>query len=114
MAAFFSQHFMLIIIVIGVAVFIVKLRSLLKKAHRIDDQGIETDALVSYVGKDLATDVSSSSYYTYVTYKDEHGTERESIMQMGSDPEFEEGEKLVVKFIPGEYDMVRFVRRRDK
>lgn len=114
MSGFLAQHFMLIIIVIGVAVFIFKLRSLLKKAHRIDDQGIETEAIVTYVGKDLGTDTSSSSYYTYVSYRDETGTERESVMTMGSEPEFEEGEKLVIKFIPGEYDMVRFVRRQDQ
>lgn len=112
MAEFFSRYFMLIIILIGVAVFAFKLRSLLKKAHRIDEQGIETDAVVTYVGKDLGTEVSSSSYYTYVRYKDESGTEHESVMTMGSDPEFEEGEELIIRFIPGEYDMVRFVRRK--
>lgn len=110
---FAVNHFMLIIIVIGVAVFAFKLRSLLKKAKKIDTQGIETDAVVSRVEKGLETaDTSGGSYYTYVTYKDEHGETRESVMKMGSEPEFEEGQEIVIKFLPGEYDMVRFARNR--
>ncbi len=109
---FAANHFMLIIIIIGIAVFAFKLKSLLAKAKKIDSQGIETDAVVSRVGRDLGNEVSSSSYYTYVTYKDEHGETRESVMSMASEAEYEEGQEIVIKYMPGEYDLVRFVRNR--
>ncbi len=104
---FLSEHFMLIIITAGVLIFVIKLVSLLKRAKRIDQNGIETDAVVSRVEKDLETDTSGSSFYTYVQYKDERGNVRESCMSMSSDMQFEVGDRIRIKFIPGEYDMVR-------
>lgn len=106
---FIANHFMLIIISIGVIVFCVKLASLLKRARRIDKDGIETDAIVSRVEKGLETEDTSSSFYTYVRFTDVYGEERECIMSISPDVQFEEGEQIRIKYIPGEYDMVRHV-----
>ena len=82
--------------------------SILKKAKKIDSTGIETDAVVSRVEKDFDTpDTSGSSYYTYVKFTDNTGVLRECVMSMNITAQYEVGDKVRIKYIPGQYDMVR-------
>lgn len=101
-----------LIFVIAIAIFLVvfgiALMRVLKKAKRIDSIGIETDAVVSRVERSIDTpDSSGSSYYTYVKFTDKDGVQRECVMTMGISVEYEVGDKVRIKYIPGEYDMVR-------
>lgn len=95
-------------IVVFLIVFCVALNPVLKKAKRIDKEGIETDAVVSRVEQDLSTpDSPTASTYTYVQFTDQDGVSRESVMTMSADVQYEQGDHVRIKYIPGEYDMVR-------
>lgn len=101
-----------LIFIIAIAVFLVvfgiALMRVMKKAKRIDQTGIETDAVVSRIEKDFDTpDTSGSSYYTYVEFTDNEGVKRECVMSMNITVDYKIGDKVRIKYIPGEYDMVR-------
>lgn len=98
-------------IAVFIVVFAIGLIPLLRKAKKIDKEGIETDAVVSRVERDFDTpDTSGSSYYTYVEFTDQDGVRRECVMTMGITAEFEQGDKVRIKYIPGQYDMVRLAK----
>lgn len=95
---------------IFISMFAVSLSKLLKRAHRIDGDGIETDGVISRIEEDLTTaDGGIGSTYTYVSYVDETGTRREGALSIGGGP-YEVGQGIRIKYIPGEYDMVRKVK----
>ena len=100
-----------IAVVAFICVFVFKAKDLLEKAKRIDSEGIETDAVVSRIETDLGDEDVSSSEYTYVRYTDENGIERESVMGIAMDIRFEIGDVIRIRYIPGEYDMVRPVKK---
>ena len=110
MKEFLTQHFELIIGIIVVGLFIIKAATMLKKAKKIDREGLETDAVVSRVEEIWDPETHSSSYTTYVEYKDEDGVLRESPMTLTQNVEYERGESVRIRFIPGEHKLVRPVK----
>lgn len=104
---FLTQNLTWIIPVVAVVVFAIKAVTTLKKAKRIDAEGVETDAVVSKVVEQYDPEYNSSSYTTYVEYKDEDGVRRESPIAVTSRVEYEKGDQVRIRFIPGDYKMVR-------
>lgn len=90
-------------------VFVIKLALVLKKAHRIDREGIETDATVVRIEE--STDAEGSvTYESIVRYRDDLGTVRESPMAFTGFQEHAVGDAVRIRYIPGEFDLVREVR----
>ncbi len=104
-----SRHMGLIIIA-AVVIFVLRAARVLLKARKIDREGIETDAVVSRVEEEWDPDTASSTYMTYVRYRDENGEYRESPMALTSSPSYEEGERVRIRFVPGDDELVRAVR----
>ena len=96
----------------GLVIFGAFIFATVRKAHRIDNEGITTDAEVSRVEDSTPVGSPGSSFITYVTYYAEKGEIHESPMTLTSVVEHEEGEKLRIRYIPGKYDMVREVREK--
>ncbi len=80
-----------------------------EKSEKIDSEGVETDAVVSRIEETWDTDPSDASYTTYVTYRDENGETRESPMALTVNRQYNEGDRLRIRFIPGDYSMVRTI-----
>ena len=106
---FIRAHFGLIIGIIVVAVFAIQAANAIKKAGKIDHDGIETDGVVSRIDETFDPGNLSSSYTTYVKYTDKDGTEVESPAAVGSDVNFAIGDRVRVKYMPGDRKMVRIV-----
>ncbi|MGX8716262.1 MAG: hypothetical protein ACSW8A_10975 [Lachnospiraceae bacterium] len=83
----------------------------MRKAKKIDKEGIETDAVVTRVEDTSEIESAASSYTTYVEYRDENGVRRESCMALTLQVEHNVGDKVRIKYVPGIYDMVREVER---
>ncbi|MBR0462168.1 MAG: hypothetical protein IJJ00_05610 [Erysipelotrichaceae bacterium] len=107
---FIEKHFELILGIIAVTVFIILAARALKKARKIEEEGIMTDAVISRIEEIWDPDTASSSYTTYVRYKDENGQLRESPMSIDTGIEYTEGDKVRIRFLPGDYEMVRIVK----
>lgn len=98
---------------IFISIFAVSLSKLLKRAHRIDKEGIETDGVISRIEEELTTaDGGIGSTYTYVSYVDENGMRREGALSVG-DTSYEVGQQIRIKYLPGEYDMVRAAKKAE-
>lgn len=109
MGAFLADHLELVFGVIVVGVFLIMLGRLLARARKIEKEGSEVPAVVSRVEFDRVPD-GSDSYHVYVQYRDEKGTLRESKAGMYVVPEYEQGQQVRIRFIPGQYDMVRIMK----
>ena len=107
MKAFLSDHFELILGIIAVSVFAFQAFRILKKAKKIDEQGIVTDAVVSRIEEIYDPDAASSSYVTYVEYRDENQELRETPMSLDAYTQYAEGTKVKIRFIPGDHELVR-------
>lgn len=107
MIEFLKTHYIWLIGAILVAVVIIRVVLTLRKTRRIDREGIETDAVVSRVEDTSDPDSATSSYSTYVEYRDENGEMRESYMALTVRPEYAVGQKVRIKFVPGVHDLVR-------
>lgn len=114
MKEFITQNFQWIFVALVIGFFVFQAVSLLRKAKKIDANGTETDAVVSRVVESWDPDTASSSYTTYVEYRDETGELRESPMSLSSTVEFGTGEKVRIKYIPGEHKLVRPVKKNDR
>ncbi|MCR5795219.1 MAG: hypothetical protein K6G61_07765 [Solobacterium sp.] len=102
-----SDHIELLLCAFAVCIFAFRLFTVLKKAKKIDAEGIVTDAVVSRVEEFYDPDTASDSYTTYVVYTDEEGVQRESAMALTQDAEYEEGMHVRIRYLPSEKDMVR-------
>ncbi len=112
MKEFLTQNLNWILGVAVAAVFGYQVYRALKKAKKIDAEGVETDAVVSRVEELWDEDGhSSSSYTTYVTFKDPDGVERECPMTLTQEVEYETGDRLRIRYLPGDYKMVRPVKK---
>ena len=107
---FISQHLEWIIGIIVVGIFVVQAARVLRKAKKIDRDGIETDAVVSRVEELWDPDTASSTYTIYVKYYDENGKYWESAMALSSEISYDTGERVRIRFLPGDYELVRPVR----
>ena len=104
---FLSQHFMWIVGIIVIGVFLFQASRLLTKAKKIDREGIETDAMVSRVEEIFDSDNLSSTYTTYVEFRDEEGSFCECPMTLSSDVTYEVGDHVRIRYLPGERELVR-------
>lgn len=109
MAAFLSEHLELVISLVVVCIFLIMLGRLLSRARKIERDGNEVWAVVSRVELERIPD-GSDSYHVYVQYQDEKGTMRESKAGMYVVPEYEQGQRGRIRFLPGQYDMVRIMK----
>ena len=104
---FIANHLELVFGIIAVTVFAILCVRAVKRAHRIDREGIETDAVVSAVKEHFDPDLIDSTYTTYVTYTDRDGRTVESPMTLEDSVSYEIGDKVRIKYIPGDTKMVR-------
>ncbi len=104
---FVSEYFEWILVFIVVGVFAFQAARLLKKAKKIDSEGILTDAVVTRVAELWDPDTASSSYTTYVEYREENGEVRESPLSLTQDVKYEAGDRVRIRYIPGEHTLVR-------
>ena len=105
-----KTHYFWVIGAILVAVVFIRVVLTLRKASRIDRDGIETDAVVTGVEETSDLDSAGSSYSTYVEYWDENGEMRESYMALTVYHEYAVGQKVRIKYVPGVHDLVRPVK----
>ena len=110
MKEFLTQHIDLVLAVIGLCVFAFFFVRTLKKAKKIDREGLVASAVVSRVELDRDVDTASDSYLTYVRFTDRDGVVRECPMAISSEIKYEVGQELRIKYLPGEYKMVREVK----
>ena len=110
MIEFLTNNLTWILPVVFVLVFLIILVRTLRKARKIDREGIITDAVVSRVWEDSDAESAGTSYVTCVTYRDEEGKQWESFIARTPRPEYEIGQELQIRYIPGEHKMVRPVK----
>ena len=104
---FLSEHLEWILGAAAVILFLVQAVRALKKAKRIDSEGIVTDAVVSRIEEIWDPDTLSSSYTTYVRYITEDGETLESPLSLTADVTYDKGQQLRIRYVPGVRDMVR-------
>ncbi len=107
MKEFFAQNYTWIIGILAVLIFGFQAYRALKKAKKIDAEGVETDAVVSRIEETWDEDSHSSSYSSYVKFRDPDGRERECPMTLTDDVRYSKGEPLRIRYLPGDYKMVR-------
>lgn len=108
-----QNHFELIVGIIVAVVFCVMAYRAIKKAKKVDREGIETDAVVSSIKEHFDPDNLSSSYTAYVQYRDGSGGLVESPMAITSDMKYAIGDSVRIKYIPGDHALVREVKKPD-
>lgn len=111
MKEFFAENGIWIIGAICVIFVIARVVLTLRKAKKIDREGIETDAVVSKIVESRDVEASSSSYTTYVKYMDRDGNTLESPMAFTVRPEHAEGDEVRIRYIPGDKKLVREVKQ---
>lgn len=88
-------------------------RHKLKFVQNIEQNGIETEAIVTKVTSTYDSDIRQRRYITYVKFIGDDNNEREgrllNVPLLSSD--FQSEEKLRVSFLPGEYDLVFFISK---
>ncbi|MBQ6540580.1 MAG: hypothetical protein IJL71_06115 [Oscillospiraceae bacterium] len=107
MKEFLTKNFSWIIGFVFVGIFALKAYITLKKAKKIDREGIETDAVVSRIEEHWDPETASSSFTTYVEYRDDTGELVESPMALTGYVPYAEGQRVRIRFIPGDRKMVR-------
>ena len=111
---FLQKYLYWIIGALIVIVFVYQAGKALRKAKRIDAEGVETDAVVSRVEGHWDVENAASTYTTYVRYTDDRGRLRESPMALTSSAEYEKGDKLRIRYLPGDYEMVRLAEEGEQ
>ena len=101
------QHLELFFGIAVIAIFAFQAIRMLKKAKRIEQEGMIAEATVSKIVEHWDADTASSSYTTYVKYMDVSGEIVESPMALTSRNTFSEGDKVQIRYIPGVRDLVR-------
>ena len=104
---FIQQHFSLIIGIVFVLIAVLRGAQLLVKSKKIEKEGIETTAVVTRVEDTADQDGASGSYITYVSFHDGSGAEHECPMALTLQIEHDPGEQVRIRYIPGEYELVR-------
>ncbi len=114
MLDFIKEHWVVIVgAIISVIVLIRFLSTLTKQislSKRIDRDGVKANATVSRVEFDPDVEGAGGTYITYVTYRDDTGTQRESPLSEFVARKHEVDERLRIRFLPGDYSMVKLVK----
>ena len=104
---FVTSHLELVIGTLAVIVFVIQAVNAHKKAKRIDNEGIETGAVVSRIDETYDPDLNESSYTIYVRYTDDKGESVESPMALDPSEKYTVGQEVRIKYVPGIRNMVR-------
>ena len=107
MKDFFTQHLDIIFFALGLCVFAAAVVITMKKAKKIDKEGLTADAVVSKIIENNEVDGNDVTYTVYVQYLDRDGVKRESPVSVRSERTHEVGDEMRIKYIPGKYRMVR-------
>ena len=107
---FIQEHFTLLIGILFVGIFFFQAVRMLKKAKKIDNEGIETNAVVSKIEETYDTDAHSSSYTAYVQYRDSNGVMHESPVSVSAQVPYSVGEQIRIRYIPSDDELVREVK----
>ena len=100
----------IILAIAAILIFAVMAYFKIRQAKQIDAEGIETDAVVSRIERQTDADGNFDGYATYVSYTDENGQKRESFLASETQTSFQKGMQLRIKYLPGNYKMVREAR----
>ena len=107
---FVTQHLELVIGAVVVLVFAIQGINALKKAKKIDKEGVETDAVVCRIDETFDPDNNDTSYTIIARYRDENGEIIESPMALNPSERYEVGQEVRIKYVPGIRNMVRPVK----
>ena len=100
-----------ILMVIGIAVIVIAVGVMVMRAKKIDKEGTETTAVISRIEITSGPDPADpDSYINYVQFQGDDGQIHEGRMSLTQTIEFEVGEEVRIKYIPGKYNMVRQVK----
>lgn len=108
MDEFISRFLIMIVAVVFLALVVGRILLLMRRAKKIEKEGVEVDAVISRIEHEMDPD-DGDEYCIYVSYEDKMGVERESVAGNFSSAEYKVGQKVRIKYIPGEYDEVRIV-----
>lgn len=106
----FKTYLEIAVIVIFVIGCILNIYSLFKRAKINKKKYIETEAVISRIEEDEDPD-KTDSFITYAKYIDDTGKERESILLKDEDEEYITNSKIIIRYIPGEYETVKYIRK---
>lgn len=107
MKEFLTQNFEWILAAAALMLFAVQVIRIVRKAKRIDREGLVADAVVSRIEEVRDPEIASSSYVSYVKFTDRDGVTRECPMALTPNIEYDIGQRLRIKYSPGDYKMVR-------
>lgn len=107
MKEFLMQNLEWILAVVGFVVFAVLVAGAVRKAKRIERDGLLAVAVVSRIEETKDIERTNSSYTTYVKFTDKDGVTRECPMAMTQSVEYDVGQEVRIKYLPGDYKMVR-------
>ena len=113
MQEFLTQNLNWILPVVAVLVFAVLAIRTLRKAKKIDAEGLETDGVISRIEETSSAEDATSSYTTYVEYTDDQGQLRESPISLTVRVEHRVGDAVRIRFLPGDYKLVREAKPRE-
>ena len=106
---FIRENWIVIVVVVFIVVFLIRfgraIADHIRFARQIDQEGVVANATVSRVVIDRDTD-GHTSRITYVTYRDDTDMQRESPLNASAADKYERDDRLRIKFLPGQYDMV--------
>ncbi len=109
MTEFLTQHFEWVIGGLFLLVFLISFFRILKKVKRVDREGLTADGVVTRVEYVHDTD-SHDTYITYVEFRDEKGETHESALGMTLNQEHQPGDRVRIRYIPGDFKYVRPVQ----
>lgn len=89
--------------------FFVRAFLLLRKAGKIKKEGYDASAVISRVEYSPGDADSSETYYFYVRFRDMDGIERECRAGLASYPQYEEGDKVTIRYLPDDLEFVRIM-----
>lgn len=107
---FVSLHLDLVLFAIAAVVFVILAANVIRRARKIDRDGVETDAVVSRIDENYDPDLNESTYTIVVKYRDDNGETIESPMALDPSERYEVGQKVRIKYIPGLHQQVRPVK----
>ena len=106
----FKTYIEITVIIIFVIGCILNIYSLIKRAKINKKKYIETEAVISRIEEDENPD-KADSFITYAKYIDDTGKERESILLKDEDEEYITNSKVIIRYLPGQYDSVKYIRK---
>ena len=110
MIEFLTQNLEWVLAAAALIVFALQVVRLVRKAKRIDREGYTADAVVSRIEEVQDSKRTSTAYATYVIFTDREGITRECPMSLTVNVEYDVGQALRIKYIPGDYKLVRALK----